>query len=761
MSLSKVVREEIKSFVRTYDWVEGAKKISRQVALETEETIKSVAGWEKSIPIALGSWARGELCPLSDADILFLGPESDVTPVVSRLQESQVKLRARVPLDPADWTKGIDFKGILALKDLKPLTAQGADLCQKYSERISQNMFRIRSQIRVEILKERKIRLKRYDSSPCLLEPNIKYGAGGLRDYLQLVQLSSLYPEKISDEIRTLLFDLKQSKWELVFLRQYCHYVNAGETLAAHSQVDLARPGLTLREVMRRVHKNLSRIAFFTDLVSNLSTKSKKQWSMLEDPNLLTSDEILWHFREQSSLLFSFRVRLQGKTVRHPPSPKVWRSSFDPSSSPKFFECLFASKILSSWIPELAPLEGLVQHDQYHRYSAGHHVERAMLRVVETKNHPSKLGLLRPLVRDWTLTDWRVLLYTALFHDIAKGTADSDGENDQETSHDHSEKGAFVCERELKAWGEGPAIVAEVSWMVANHLLFSETAFRRNPSDKETIRNLLERGVTKERATRLAIFTAIDIWATNPEALTNWKVQLLRQVAHSMRSEQAYVMGDWDKWIHKVNLFGLKDKVYGLDSQLLMLAPKAALRGDLQALSREGIEEAAKDSPLVARDKRGQVWVRFLSRDDRQGLFLSWCEQLFELGLTVEFAAVTNLCGVGPYDWFKLKTSRPIKRIKRDLARGQLSTQVRAEVKFSQIEVIERSSDSGVIIFRGQDQKGALMEAARTLYQCGLTIEWAQVGTWGKQIEDVFGVRSLGRPLSEVARDLLIRSDSL
>src|SRR4051812_19958833 len=50
-------------------------------------------------PILLGSWARGQICPHSDLDILFVGPEEKVQVLVEELFKKGVKIRSRVPQD--------------------------------------------------------------------------------------------------------------------------------------------------------------------------------------------------------------------------------------------------------------------------------------------------------------------------------------------------------------------------------------------------------------------------------------------------------------------------------------------------------------------------------------------------------------------------------------------------------------------------------------------------------------------------------------
>src|SRR4051794_21128220 len=61
------------------------------------QKLGSLGPWLDLHPILLGSWARNELCPCSDLDIIFLGEEEKVFDYINKVQEKGLKLRYRVP----------------------------------------------------------------------------------------------------------------------------------------------------------------------------------------------------------------------------------------------------------------------------------------------------------------------------------------------------------------------------------------------------------------------------------------------------------------------------------------------------------------------------------------------------------------------------------------------------------------------------------------------------------------------------------------
>ena len=59
---------------------------------------------------------------------------------------------------------------------------------------------------------------------------------------------------------------------------------------------------------------------------------------------------------------------------------------------------------------------------------------------------------------------------------------------------------------------------------------------------------------------------------------------------------------------------------------------------------------------------------------------------------------------------------------------------------FDEIECLSRNDDEWILSFRGKDVRGALFAAADALSSEGVSITWAKVHTWGRQIDDVFGI---------------------
>ncbi len=270
--------------------------------------------------------------------------------------------------------------------------------------------------------------------------------------------------------------------------------------------------------------------------------------------------------------------------------------------------------------------------------------------------------------------------------------------------------------------------------MVKNHLLLSTVAFRLNTQDPATWQRLQQSGAETDRLRRLAIFTAIDILATNPDAWNDWKERMLVDLLKNAESETA---------THYFHLFAEVSAATAqtlsaqLDPLVVTAIPTRKLVEDLKRL----IRQKSSLKPLVWRSRSKETWVRFHSREDRPGLFLNYARQLYSLGCSVQQSSVRTFAQLGAYDWFQVKTQKSPRQIEKQL---QLVTNLdhiaTPAIKLQNVELISQTDQELVLSFRGKDQKGLLLATAQALFESHCRIRWAKVVTWGSQIDDVFAV---------------------
>lgn len=711
--------------------------------------LEKLPAWQEALPVALGSWARGELCPKSDIDLLFCGSEEKVSQFMEAAQAEGLKVRARIPEDPKDWTQGVGPFDVIALLRAKAFSTEAQVLLKEQQENILWRGSEWKKSLTQEMRKERRERSKRYDSITHFLEPNIKYGPGGLRDLQQALVVVSLFPQKFNGQDKVFRL-VNENRNFLLSVRQGLHLIGGSEVLSAAEQLELS-PLFAFSDVRlfaRKIQLALDRISFFSDWCMEqvrLSGPKRKQYQKSpEDQISVLVEEML----ADPSLSQQWKLRSQMVDIwkREKPDSKQrgrWLQKYlQLNVKEEFLTALFRSRVLEKWVPDLARVKGLVQHDHYHRFTLETHILQCLRWLRRAYKKPKSLGRLQFLVKEFDADDWRVLTLAALYHDLGKGLGG-----------DHSSKGVQLVKRDFKNFGFPEKWTQDVCWLVENHLILSTAAFRRNPQDPSTWSWLHDRGVKGVALRRLALWTWVDIQATNPDAWTNWKAQLLEDLVKALESEGA------DRFRKFLDMSRAQElsPTAGFDRKILEEIDLATLQTlPLKILIKDikNIVEGEGDEPLlVKRLSPHRTWIRFHRRQDRKGLFLEFVQSLYASGCTILQSSVRTLPQLGVYDWFLVKTSRSPQQLKKtiDLIQPKLSKEY-SKIRFEQIQLIQSSDKEFVFSLRGRDKRGMLLAAAQALYDEDLEVLWAKVHTWGRQVDDIFSVKSQSK-----AEEILLR----
>ena len=74
-----------------------------------------------------------------------------------------------------------------------------------------------------------------------------------------------------------------------------------------------------------------------------------------------------------------------------------------------------------------------------------------------------------------------------------------------------------------------------VLWLIENHLLMSDIAFKNDPQDPDVIASFTSIANTPEKINSLFLFTLCDIAAVGPNILNEWRISLLRSLLYNSR----------------------------------------------------------------------------------------------------------------------------------------------------------------------------------------------------------------------------------
>ncbi len=724
---------------------EACQNLEKELERILHNRLNALDGFRESRPVALGSLARGEYSLQSDIDLLCFGKEEDVRKFSRAAQENGLKVRIRFPEDENDWTKGVEPFDVLALTQARSFFPNDAPTVQIQKDFIFQKKSRWSKEIIKAIRLEKQLRRERYDSVANYLQPNLKFGPGALRDIEQILSYLNFFKLEILLEFPESIDLLKEHKEFLLCLRQINHLLGVGDTLSAQSQLQIAELlGFEdLRSFTTRIQATLNEASFIADGLTSLSRRSKKERSVDVLARLNSWDDLLHELSQPESWLLNFQLKFKDGPLSAKKLPKrqFLRSVMKESRSESFWLNLFRSDLLTDYLPEFSKIKGLVQHDHYHRFTVDAHLIQALREVSRVEKAPKRVGALSSVVKLLTREDWKLLRYSALFHDLGKGREE-----------DHSSVGRDLVEKILSELKIQKSFRSQVAWIVENHLILSTAAFRMNPASSKTWKHLFERGLQGKRIPLLFVFTAIDILATNPEAWTTWKAQTLYELYKNLTSSVAGEFGRFVEIAAKKNFdVGLLEKI---DPYLIEQIRPIRLLQDL----KKAKASTADLPPVVLVDSKGSVWVRFHRKKDRPGLFVEFVQRLYLLGDHIQACVVMTDDKVGVYDWFCLRGRKTKEQVLKRLQAQSKEVKVEPpQIFFEHIDLVSQSGDEAIISFRGKNQKGLLLAAALGIYSLGLSIVWVRAHTWGSQVEDTFSVLLKDKDINDVLTELKSR----
>jgi [protein-PII] uridylyltransferase len=184
--------------------------------------------------------------------------------------------------------------------------------------------------------------------------------------------------------------------------------------------------------------------------------------------------------------------------------------------------------VLQALFPEFQVIDSLVIRDFFHRYTVDEHsfmtiqnlraLGSSRQRSQDRPNPGSESEWEDKLAEILSELEKPEFLYLALlFHDVGKGME----------APNHIEGSLKALDRIMARLDLAAADREMVRFLIGSHLEMSATLQRRDIFDPETIREFAGKIETSERLKMLSLLTYTDIKSVNPEALTPWKTELL------------------------------------------------------------------------------------------------------------------------------------------------------------------------------------------------------------------------------------------
>ena len=171
--------------------------------------------------------------------------------------------------------------------------------------------------------------------------------------------------------------------------------------------------------------------------------------------------------------------------------------------------------VLSAYIPEFARVTCLVQFDHYHQYTVDEHTF-VLLDYLEglAETADPRLQEFRRIAGE--LRKPEILKLAILFHDLGKGEG-----------YGHVERGMALAEQALTRMGLAERDVADLKFLVGEHLTMAHIAEGRDLDDERMIIEFARLVGHEDLLKMMYLFTYLDINAVGPQIWTDWKGTLL------------------------------------------------------------------------------------------------------------------------------------------------------------------------------------------------------------------------------------------
>ncbi len=749
---------------------------------------------------AMGGYGRREQLPCSDVDIL-LAHDGRKPELVAAFAERflyplwdagfEVGHATRTPAEAVEAaTERLDVA--TAMLDARPLAGEERlldELLDAVRGTVAADPAAFAARLRAGAHE----RHERFGSAAHLLEPEVKEGAGGLRDVATVGWLERL-------AARELLLPGEREALEaahefLTRVRSALHLETGRRTdrLVSEHQPSIARemgfgdePRLPAVDgLMRALFEHARQVAYLTQAAfDRLGSSDEEQHGWFVNAPASAADVLDLAANAAEEGRPPNAGELAALAAAELPDPPVWDESAregllrilragDPGVTA--LEALDRVDLLAQLLPEWAGVRCRPQRDPYHRFTVDVHLLDALGRMgrMLAGDVPADDPVAAEAVAQVAERDG--VLLGALLHDIGKN-----GEGG------HVQVGERVAAEVLDRVGvRGPARDLAL-FMVGRHLLLPDTATRRDLTDDDLIMDVAATIGSPERLAALYLLVVADAGATGPAAWTPWRRTLVRELVGKV--QRVFDRGDMGTEVAE----RLTDRIERM-RDLLAAEPSREVERHVLRMPRSyylSVEpaQAARHFSMIA-PPLGANEVRSAAVDgarpgsyellvvavDRPGL-LSWIAGSLSLaGLSILTAQAFTTDDGAAVDLFEVEGAfepeireerwREFRSVLRKVLEGRISLERRVEDKRRHyppprrpspvtVKVDQGASDFFTVIEVGApDRIGLLYDITRTLADLHLDVHLAKVATYTDRVIDAFYVRDeLGRKVQEPAQ---------
>jgi len=785
--------------------------------------------------IGVGGYGRKNLAPGSDIDLLILTPYK-ITPRIEKIFETllyilwDLKLKvgyAVRSLEESISKSKSDNTICTSLLDAR-LVAGNQELWLNF-----QNVFKneILKKEKYNFfygkLKEKRNRHIKMGDSSYLVEPNIKEGKGGIRD-LNTLKWISTFIYQVKDFNNLVEMEVMSKNELLVYnkaekflnnLRVMMHYYGSNnsdrltfdlqtiiseklgykkhkgskavERLMKHYYLYAKDVSYLTKSVIERIenknfknnktkiknflikfNKNKNGVFEFYDnkinLVKNLSNIKAidifRAYNFSAEKQLDLSTDLTNLIKQNLKKIDDYRNNKKANIF-------FINILMNQNCSESILRNMNETGVLGRFIPDFGKVVAQVQHDMYHTYTVDEHTINAIgiLRRINNGELESKFPLAVNVIKN--IVSKKVLYVSLFLHDIAKGRGGN-----------HSIIGGEVAKNLCPRFGFSADDTETVVWLIENHLLLSQVAFKRDLDEPKTIIDLKNKIQSAELLRLLYVLTVADISAVGPEIWNSWKANLLKIVytetlieingggdkeSRAAREEKAKyklksLLVNWNNQFFEEYIGRFYSYYWtNVSTEVHLRHAKLISEADSQNLRLKVFAEPLND--------QGVIEVLIYTQD-HSGLFARTCAGLALSGSTVQDARIVTskdgmsintflirLANSNNKSEIKSRISVLIENISKTIFEERDPNLLLKEFKNIQlpsrldsISIEPRvlvdnltSRTHTLIEINAKDKIGLLYSLANELFLMGLQVSTARISTYGVRVVDVFYVRDI------------------
>jgi [protein-PII] uridylyltransferase len=543
--------------------------------MTVQESMTGQALFKKRTPFALvavGGYGRKDLCIHSDIDILILFNKK-IPPQAKSLSEElffplwdaglELGYGVRTIKDCLSLSKD-DFEVLTSLMNIRFICGDSLlylDLTEALGKKVLKKSV---SSFIKWLNQEEKTRMEAFGDASHLLEPNLKEGIGGLRDYHHILWMAKAFLDvRQPRDLEPLgkfssgeYNDLRECVRFIHLVRNHLHQLSGrkNDRLNFEYQETIAkRLGYKNLPKFPAVEQFLSRLHSCMESVKTLhrcfiSMHAPRKHGALKDsepkeiaPGIQQLNDEL-HFKSikfiendpfvlmdifaQSSRLGlplgldairnakEFLNLVDDGFRRSPRVVEGFLNIINSRHTAGTLDQMFETGLLDAFIPEFGEIKDRVQFDAYHIFPVGRH-------VLETVAYLKNLSKEKNLLLASTYADIKNherLFLSGLFHDIGKN------------GKSHARRGVHIARTILERMGYPEEGIEEITFQIAHHLILAEIATRRDLDDEKVIIQVARTIGDINRLKMLYLLTWADSRATGPRAWNDWTANLVQDL---------------------------------------------------------------------------------------------------------------------------------------------------------------------------------------------------------------------------------------